>query len=98
MRLVLWIALGFLITGVAFWLAVGPAVSNRLLLTLVVPVFVIPPFGAFWMMYSAARYEKHPLSMVLLAFVPYAFLWYYFDRVRPRRLTGIGQSAPTARF
>jgi hypothetical protein len=83
MRIVLWIALGFLIIALASWLAVGPAVSNRLLLILVIPVFVIPPFGAFWMMYSAARYEEHPLPMILMAFVPYAFLWYYFDRLRP---------------
>ncbi len=38
------------------------------------------------MLYMAIRYEKHPLPMVLLAFVPFAFFWYYFERVRPGKL------------
>jgi len=34
------------------------------------------------MLYMAIRYETQPLPMMFLAFVPYAFLWYYFERVR----------------
>jgi hypothetical protein len=39
------------------------------------------------MMYMSIRYEKHPLPMVLLAaFIPFSFLWYYFERVRRGKL------------
>jgi len=40
------------------------------------------------MFYMALRYEKNPWLMILLAFIPYAFLWYYFERVRPERQVG----------
>ncbi len=38
------------------------------------------------MLYMAVRYEAQPLPMMFLAFVPYAFLWYYFERVRRGKL------------
>lgn len=44
--------------------------------------FVVPPIGSFWMIYKAIRGENKPLSFVLMACLPYAFLWYYFDRVK----------------
>jgi hypothetical protein len=46
--------------------------------------FVCAPIGAFWMLYDCSRREKPPFIYFLLAFIPYAFVWYYFDRVRPR--------------
>ena len=49
---------------------------------LLVFVFAVPPLGAWWMIYMAIRYEKNPLPMILLAFLPYTFVWYYFERVR----------------
>lgn len=50
------------------------------------PIFMISPFCAMWMAYRAIRYEQKPLHYVLLAcFVPFAFVWYYVERVR---LTG----------
>jgi len=57
-----------------------------LLVFLVVVIFAMPSIGAFWMLYMATRYETQPLPMMFLAFVPYAFLWYYFERVRPGKL------------
>jgi hypothetical protein len=60
--------------------------SNPFMLWAFVALFVIPPLGAFWMMYMSVRYEKHPLRFVLLTFIPFTFLWYYFERVRPRKL------------
>jgi len=39
------------------------------------------------MMYMSIRYEKKPLPFVLLALlIPFTFLWYYFERVRPGKL------------
>jgi hypothetical protein len=89
MKVLLWILLGFLVTGLAFWMITTPgATRNPALLFLIVVVFAIPPFGAFWMLYVSIRHEKHPLPIMLLAFVPYAFLWYYFERVRPGKHIG----------
>jgi hypothetical protein len=84
MKMFLWILLGLFVSGLAFWITITPGVPRNPLLTfLVVVVFAAPSFGAFWMLYVAIRHEKHPLPMMLLAFIPYTFLWYYFERVRP---------------
>jgi hypothetical protein len=56
--------------------------SSVFTVLIVVFCFVVPPIGAFWMIYVAIRREHSPLPWVLLACVPYAFLWYYFDRVK----------------
>ena len=83
MKLFLWILLGFVIAGLAFWMITSPGIPrNPLLVFLVILVFTVPPLGAFWMLYVSIRYEKHPLPMMLMAFVPYALLWYYFERGR----------------
>jgi hypothetical protein len=92
MKLFLWIVLGFAVAGVGFWMIVAEGPENPFFFFLVV-VFTAQPLGAFWMLYMAIRYEVHPLPMVLLAFVPYAFLWYYFERVRPGKLTRGGPLA-----
>lgn len=45
--------------------------------------------GSLWMLYTAIRHEKHPLGCTLLAMTfPYMFVWYYFERVRPRKQFG----------
>ena len=86
MKLFMWILLGFVVAGLAFWTIATEGPQNPFLVFLVVVVFAVPPVGAFWMLYVAIRYEMHPLPMVFMAFVPYAFLWYYFERVRPGKL------------
>jgi hypothetical protein len=61
--------------------SIPPTPINLLWLAL---LFGISPLGSFWMLFMAIRYEKHPLKYVLLAFIPYYFLAYYFERVRDR--------------
>jgi hypothetical protein len=86
MKLFLWIFFGLAVAGLAFWLVTSPGITrNPLSILLLVVVFGVSPIGAFWMLYVAIRYEKHPWLMILLAFLPYAFLWYYFERVRTRK-------------
>jgi len=52
------------------------------------PIIIISPFCAMWMAYQAIRHEPKPLPYVVLAmFVPFAFVWYYIERVRPRSLS-----------
>jgi hypothetical protein len=59
--------------------------ENPLVLIVVFLIYAVGPLGAFWMLYMAIRYERHPLPMILLAFLPYSFLWYYFERVHPKK-------------
>jgi hypothetical protein len=82
-KLTAYVFAGFLVAGVALLLIArsGPNV-NPLLMMVFVAIFAVPPLGGFWMMYQAIRYEKEPFPLVLLAFIPYTFLWYYFERVR----------------
>jgi hypothetical protein len=88
-KLFLYILVGFVALALAALLITwghAPA-SNPLIMFGFIALFAIPPFGAFWMMYQVIRYEKQPFPLVLLAvFIPFAFLWYYFERTRPRRL------------
>jgi len=87
-KLLLYIAGGFVAMALAGLLIThGKAPdSNPFILLAFVALFVIPPLGAFWMMYMSIRYEKHPLPLVLLTFIPFTFLWYYFERVHRGKL------------
>jgi uncharacterized membrane protein YqjE len=44
-------------------------------------LFVIPPLGSLWMLFDSFYHEKNPWPYVLVAFIPWVFLWYYFTRV-----------------
>jgi hypothetical protein len=85
MKLFLWILLGLGVALLAFVMVISSSMDPQRpwFLILAVFVFAVPPFGAYWMLYMAIRYERKPLPMILLAFLPYSFLWYYFERVRP---------------
>ena len=88
MKLLLYITLGFVALGVAAVLIAGGAAPDRnpAVLFAFVALFAIPPLGAFWMMYVSIRHEKNPFPMVLLALIPFTFLWFYFERVRPGKV------------
>jgi hypothetical protein len=84
MKILLWILLGLAVTGIAFFMVISPWFPrNPVIESLVFVFFSAPSVGAFWMLYVAIRNERHPLPIILLAFLPYTFLWYYFERVRP---------------
>ena len=51
-------------------------------------VGAISSIGSYWMMYQAIRYEIRPLRFFLLAFLPLASIWYYFERYTTRRGAG----------
>jgi len=42
--------------------------------------------GAVWTVYQALRYEQRPGPYLLMAIVPFSFVWYYFGRYKPRNL------------
>jgi len=83
MKLFLWVFVGLAVTGLVFWMIVTPGIPGKPILIVAYAVIcAVGTLGAFWMIYFSIRHERHPLPMVLLAFVPYASLWYYFERVR----------------
>lgn len=88
MRTFLWLILGLAVTGAAYWVVTSDATPPQpLLIAIVALIFVVPPFGSFWMLYMVIRYEKHQMPYLLLAFIPYFFLGYYFDRIRGKSLS-----------
>jgi uncharacterized membrane protein YqjE len=82
-RTLLWILSTIGLNVLAFWIVVGPWYPpNKLLLSLTMAFFGLASIGGLWMLYTAVRHEKRPLAFALLSFVPFSFLWYYFERTR----------------
>ncbi len=90
MKLLLYIGAGCAVPFLsAFLLMRGSApINNPLIVLALLLLFGAPPLGAFWMLYVSIRHERNPIPLILLAlFVPCSFVWYYFERVRPGKLT-----------
>jgi hypothetical protein len=83
MRTFLWIVFLVILSGLALWIVLSPWFpKSPMVMLLVVAYFAVPNIGTIWMLFVAIRHEESPLPFVLLAFVPYSFLWYYFERFR----------------
>ena len=92
-KLLLYVVGGFAGIGVGL-LLVGLIGRNQapenspLMMFALILLFAIAPLGALWMVKMVIRQEKGSLPLILIAlFVPFAFLWYYFERIRPCRST-----------
>ena len=72
----------------AGWVVLGSwAPKTTFGLSCPIAFFIFAPIGSLWMLYDCAAREKPPVLYYLMAlFLPYAFVWYYFDRVRPRQI------------
>jgi len=83
MKLIITVCVGLAVLGVAAWVlsAAQLSVDSGLFFVILV-IFMIPPFGGLWMVYMSIRYEKNPWPMILLALLPYSFVWYYLERYR----------------
>src|SRR5579859_749143 len=71
---------------VYFVLLFGVTFRPRLLSNIFFAVFLfslmfMANIGAYWMIYQAIRYERRVGRYVLLAFVPFMFVWYSLVRV-----------------
>ena len=84
LKLLLYVVGGILAAILAtFLLLSGPSPENNFAVAAaLVVLFAIAPLGGFWMIYKSIRCEKKPFPIVFLAFIPFTFLWYYFERVR----------------
>lgn len=53
------------------------------------PLFSFISWGnqivALWMVYQAIRYEIRPWRFILLCFLPFSYIWYYYERYSRRR-------------
>jgi hypothetical protein len=58
--------------------------SSKLTSGLVICLFMASPLGSIWMLRDFFLRTKQSYIDIVFAFVPYGFLWYYFERVRPR--------------
>jgi len=90
MKLLLYIVGGFVTLALAVLVITrGQAAEGHpLMLYALTILFAVPALGAFWMMYVSVRYEKKPFALLLLALlVPFSFIWYYFERIRPGKLS-----------
>jgi len=86
MKRFLWALIAVTLNLFLFWVVVGPWYpTNRAAMIFIATLFGLPAVGGFWMLYSAVRYEKRPVPFALLAFLPFSFLWYYFERIRVRK-------------
>jgi hypothetical protein len=61
------------------------AIDKPLVLVFFVCLHLSAWCGAFWMMYQAVRYERRVLRYVLLASIPFMFVWYSLVRIPLRR-------------
>lgn len=69
-----------------FVMWVRPFVVSNLFI--MIPFFflhLLAVVGTFWMLYQAVRYERRVLRYVLLAGIPFMFVWYSLVRVPLRK-------------
>ena len=74
----------YVLLNLVLW--VRPSLLNNLYFVLfLIPYIMAGNIGAFWMIYQAVRYERRVGRYVLLAFVPFMFVWYALVRVPLRK-------------
>jgi len=88
MKMLFWAVVAIAAAGFAFWFITSRATvpPPPLLVLPLALVFCAAPIGGFWMLYMVIRHERRPLPYILLAFIPFFFLGYYFERIRGKRL------------
>ena len=87
-----WICLGvlsfaFVLTMVFFYPFKHPFIEEIGRAAFVImPILFVQPICGMWMLYQVIRNEAKPMPYILLvAFVPFSYIWYYMERVRKRR-------------
>jgi len=83
MKNLVWVLTIVGLCALARWIVTGPAAfEGTLAATLASLFFLGASLGGFWMVFVVIRHQPKPLPYVFLAFMPFVFLWYYFERYR----------------
>ena len=92
MKRLVWLCLGVLsfafgLTMVFFYPFRNPFLEEiGTAAVVIMPILFLQPFCGIWMLYQVIRYEVKPLPyLFLIAFVPFSYIWYYIEKVRPRK-------------
>ena len=91
MKRYLWLLLAGCLTSFETWAVFtesGPMnfANHSILFPLILVSFAASGLGGCWMLFSVIRREKHVFPVVLVPFlIPNSFLWYYFERVMPKK-------------
>jgi hypothetical protein len=87
MRRTAWLLFLLLTTGTALLVAQGFWQPPPACIIGLGVFYALHPLGALWMIFHCVRHERRPFPLILLALVPYSFVWYYFERVKKGRQT-----------
>lgn len=93
MRLIWWILVFIAITLLAGWVVIYSnwnLQDNPVASRIAIGYFFFVCAGGYWMLYDCWRHDRKFTRKMWLSFVPGGFLWYYFERFRPRHLHGRG--------
>jgi hypothetical protein len=87
MKRILWGLFFVLTTATALLVSQGFWRLNPAFIVALGIFYSLQPLGALWMIYQCVRYERRPFPLLLVALVPYSFVWYYFERVKKGKQT-----------
>lgn len=87
MRSIWWFSLFVAISACASWIVFYSNLNiqdNPVASRIAFGYFFLLSVGGYWMLYDCWKHDKRFTDKMWLAFVPGGFLWYYFERFRPR--------------
>jgi hypothetical protein len=89
MRPIWWIPVFIAVTSCALWIVVYSnwnLQDNPVASRIAIGYFFFISATPYWMLYDCWQHDKRFTRKMWLFFVPGGFLWYYFERFRPRQL------------
>ena len=89
MRPIWWFSLFIVIFACAAWIVFYSNWNfqdNPVASRIAFGYFALLSVGGCWMLYDCWKRDKMFTDEMWLSFVPGGFLWYYFERFRPRRV------------
>ena len=87
MKTALWALIPVVGTGLALYIVLSSWYpSNSVETFIAVCFFAAPGIGGLWMAYHVVRHSKHIFPLIFIAMLPYTFIWYYFERIRPAHI------------
>jgi hypothetical protein len=88
-----WLVPILVASGLFIAICLNPAsfMRDRVFFPLLIIYGLVAPVGGFWAIYQSIRYEENPWKCAaIVVFVPFGFIWYYFEKYR-RRAIGLSR-------